>query len=124
VEIDMHELAIAQNIVDIIKQYVSPDLEPGVRLIRLRVGKMSGIVPDSLEFCFSAVVSDTPLAHAGLDIERVPTQAQCPDCGVTFVIEDPVFICPECCGTALRLVSGTELQVVEIELADQESETV
>lgn len=118
----MHELSIARDILEIVYQYVTPEQMNAVRSVRLKVGKLSGIVPESLEFCFSAIVSDTPLARANLEIERIPTRADCPDCGNSFLIDDPVFSCSRCGGTAIRVVSGTELRVVEIELADQKTE--
>jgi hydrogenase nickel incorporation protein HypA/HybF len=120
----MHELSVAQDILEIVRQYVPRDQEQEVRRIRLRVGTLSGIVPDSLEFCFAAIVSDTPLAKATLSIERVPTRTDCPDCGNSSVVENPVFICEACGSAAVRVISGTELQVLEIELGDQEAEAV
>ena len=43
----MHELGIAQNILPIVQQSVAKELEADVREIRLRVGQLSGIAPDS-----------------------------------------------------------------------------
>ena len=120
----MHELSIAQDILEIVNQHVPPEQVNAVRSVRLKLGKLSGIVAESLEFCFSAIVADTPFEQAYLDIEHVPTRADCPDCGNSFLIDDPVFLCPRCGGAGIRLVSGTELQVVEIELADQEAEAI
>ena len=118
----MHELSIARDILEIVNQYITPEQMNAVRSVKLKIGKLSGVVPESLEFCFSAIVSNTPLARANLEIERIPTRADCRDCGNSFMIDDPVFFCSRCGGAAIRVVSGTELQVVEIELADQENE--
>ena len=115
----MHELSIAQNIVDIVGQYVPSEQMDAVRSVRLRVGSLSGIVPESLDFCFAAIVSGTALSRAALAIEQVPTRAKCRDCGISFPIDDSIFICSSCGGTGIQVLSGTELQVVEIELADQ-----
>ena len=50
----MHELGVAQEILDIVRRYV-PDTEAArVRDVRVRVGELAGVVADSLEFCFSA----------------------------------------------------------------------
>lgn len=117
-------MSIAQDILEIVSQYVPPEQMSAVRAVRLKLGALSGIVAESLEFCFSAIVADTPLEQANLYIERVPTRADCPDCGNSFLIDDPVFLCSRCGGAGIRLVSGTELQVVEIELADQEAEAI
>ncbi len=118
----MHELSIAQDILEIVNQYVPPAQINAVRSVRLKLGRLSGIVADSLAFCFNAIVADTPLEQATLEIEQVPTRADCPDCGNSFVIDDPVFLCSRCGSAAVRVVSGTELQVVEIELAEQETD--
>jgi hydrogenase nickel incorporation protein HypA/HybF len=114
----MHELAIAQNIIEIVQQSVPVEQVGAVRAVRVRVGQLSGVVPDSLDFCFSVMVNDTGMRQASLAIEQVPTISECRDCAHRFPIEDLAFICPACKGTSLDLISGRELEVVEIELAD------
>lgn len=114
----MHELSIAQNIVEIVEKYVPGDAMAEVRLIRVRVGSLSGIVPDSLEFSFSAIVTGTPLGSAKLDIVHVPAICRCEVCSTEFEAEDFVFACPACGNVNTRLVSGSDLQVVDIELEE------
>ncbi len=120
----MHELAIAQNILEIIRQSVPEPQTAAVRWVRIRVGQLSGIIPESLEFCFSAIVSGTDMQQASLDITQVPTMTRCRDCSHRFQIEDLVFFCPICKSTNLELISGQELEVVEIELSDQSDEAL
>ena len=120
----MHELSIAQSIVDIIHQYV-PDHQAGdVRLVKIKVGQMAGVVPDSLDFCFGAIVNDTPLSQARLDIEETPLECQCKICHEIFAVEQASFLCPQCGSGEIKLISGTELQVVEIELSDRQAGVV
>jgi hydrogenase nickel incorporation protein HypA/HybF len=114
----MHEMSIAQNIVDLIGQYVPRESTGQVRLVKLRIGRMAGIVPDSLDFCFGAIVRDTPLREARIDFEEVDVRSRCSSCGGEFSVEGALFVCPACGGTEVRMISGMELQVVEIELAD------
>lgn len=120
----MHELGIAQNILQIVQQAVAKEQEADVRGIRMRVGQLSGVVPDSLEFCFSAIVNETGMQHARLEIEQVPISAQCKDCRHLFQMDDLGFFCPECKSLNLELISGRELEVVEIELTDGDGEAV
>ena len=89
-----------------------------MRAIRVRVGEMAGVVADSLDFCFSAIRDGTPCAGAYLAIERVPARARCRGCDTEFPLERPVFQCPSCRGTSVALVSGSELQVVDVELEE------
>ena len=118
----MHELGIAQNILEIVQQAVPKEQTAAVRSIRIRVGPLSGVVPDSLEFCFGAIVEGTPLGQARLQIEETAVQTECAACGNTLPVEGIAFACPGCGSAEIKLVSGTELQVVEIELADLKAE--
>jgi hydrogenase nickel incorporation protein HypA/HybF len=62
----MHELSLANGIFDIVRQYVPAERALLVRAVRVRVGDLAGVVPDSLAWCFSAIVSDTPYEKAWL----------------------------------------------------------
>jgi hydrogenase nickel incorporation protein HypA/HybF len=115
----MHELGIAQNILDIVRQSVPEGQAPDVRFVRIRVGQLSGVIPDSLDFCFSTLVGETKMHQASLAIEQVPTTSRCKECGHQFQVEDMAFVCPACKSTDLELIGGRELQVVEIELIDE-----
>jgi len=119
----MHELGIAQNILQIIQQSVPEKNAADVRGIRIRVGQLSGVVPDSLDFCFSAIIHDTEMRKAKLEIEQIPITSECRDCQNRFEMSDLEFFCPACQSTSLELISGRELEVVEIELADESDGT-
>lgn len=117
----MHELSLAQSIVDIVHQYVPDEQGNSVRSIKLRVGDLSGVVADSLEFCFSAITSETSLCAATLQIERVPFTLLCRNCKNSFTSELGIVVCPACGGNNTEVVAGTEMQVVEIEMVDTAS---
>jgi hydrogenase nickel incorporation protein HypA/HybF len=114
----MHELSIAQGILDIIGQYVPEGRAPEVRAVRVRVGQMAGVIADSLDFCFSAIVNGTALNQARLDIEEIPLRSRCSSCGKEFAPDPVCFSCPVCGSADIAVTSGTELQVVDIEMAD------
>jgi hydrogenase nickel incorporation protein HypA/HybF len=115
----MHELGIAQDILEIVKQAVPEDQATAVRRIRIRVGQLSGVVPDSLEFCFQAIISETPMQQAGLAIEQAPTIFRCRKCSHQFEVGDLEFQCRACESPDLELISGKELDIIEIELAEE-----
>jgi hydrogenase nickel incorporation protein HypA/HybF len=110
----MHELSIAQSILDIIREQVPENQH--VKSVKVRIGEMSGVVPDSLEFCFTSITADTPLASARLDIDHLPFILFCADCNKQHRTEPGFAFCPVCGSGATRVVSGMELQVVEIEV--------
>jgi hydrogenase nickel incorporation protein HypA/HybF len=114
----MHELSLAQSIVEILRQHVPAEQESSVTGVKVRVGALSGVVPESLEFCFGVVTQGTPLGSARLEIERVPAVCACRACGHLFDVEGVAFVCPTCGGGDVRVTSGQELQVVHLELAE------
>ena len=117
----MHELSIAQSILEIVYQHVPEDQCSGVRSVKVQVGRLSGVVPESLEFCFSAIIEATPLGEARLDIVLTPVRAHCGECATTFELEGTTFICPSCESIDLEILSGTELQVIEVELNEEKA---
>ena len=118
----MHELSVAQSIVDIINQHVpAPDL-PKVRTVHLRIGTAAGIVSDSLEFSFGVITNETPLEHAALAIESVPFSLQCKQCGEESTNEQGIALCSNCGSSDTTIVAGTELQIGTIELDDSTPE--
>lgn len=120
----MHELGIAQNILEIVQQAVPKEQTAAVRSIRIRVGPLSGVVPDSLEFCFQAMVNETEMQNASLAIEQLPAILNCKKCSYRFQTKDLEFFCQSCGSSDLELVSGKELEVVEIELAEESDQSL
>lgn len=114
----MHELSIAQSIVDVVNRNIPSELSGSVRRIRIAVGEHSGVVAESLLFCFEMVVSETPLEAARLVMERIPVRSQCLQCRREFENGEMKACCPFCHGKKLALVAGTELQVLEVEVEE------
>ncbi len=109
----MHELAIAESVVSTVLERTGGRQ---VSLVRLRIGRFSGVVPDALSFCFELATSGTPLEGAALEIEDVQGQARCRTCGVEFGLVDAFLLCD--CGSAdVQLLAGRELSVMSVEVA-------
>ena len=116
----MHELSIAQNIVEIVRQSVPADEITNITAIKLKIGEMAGVVADSLEFGFQAITSETELEKAKLQIEKVPFVFKCNECGKESSNEFGMTICPHCNSTDTKILSGMEIQVIEVELKEKE----
>ena len=115
----MHELSVAQEIIRIINQYLPDPTPNSVKSVKVNVGKMSNILTDSLAFCFDAIISDTSLKGAELEIIETPVVINCSGCNSESEIEPPIFSCPVCGNNQIKIISGTELRVDEIELYDE-----
>ena len=117
----MHEMGIALEIVEIVRASIPAD-QPQARVARvnLKIGKLTALVPDSLRFCFEVAARESCAAGAELAIEEIPVTARCRDCGHHWTLEKPVFICPECQGTGVRMLTGREMDIESIELIEED----
>lgn len=112
----MHELAIAESIIYILKEQTSGRINS----VKLKIGEMSGVVPSALEFSFQIASKGTEAEGAALHIERVPVTARCNDCSKTFEIKDFCFECVHCSGNDFKLLTGRELFIEEIDIDERE----
>ena len=117
----MHELSIAQNIVEIVGDCLTANGGGKLKSVKLRIGELVGVVPDSLDFCFTAITKGTPLEDAQLEIERTGITARCAECGMDSAVDGLLFRCAACGSVDLKVISGNELQVVEIEVEDEDA---
>jgi hydrogenase nickel incorporation protein HypA/HybF len=109
----VHELAIAESVVETVTQRL-----PGatVTCVCLEVGALSGVVPDSIRFCFDLATEGTGLAGARLEITEPPARCRCRACGAEFQPDSPVVLCP--CGSPdVAVLSGEELKIVSVQVA-------
>jgi hydrogenase nickel incorporation protein HypA/HybF len=89
--------------------------ETQVRRICLEIGRLSGVVADSVRFCFEVVTDGTILEGAALEIVQPSGKARCRDCGTEFALNDLLVLCD--CGSANReLLAGEELRIREVEV--------
>jgi hydrogenase nickel incorporation protein HypA/HybF len=113
----MHELAIAQSIVDAVETRAVECKAVHVKGVRLKIGEASGIVADSLTFCFEMLASlDPVLTGAQLSIASVPHRARCRHCEEEFAVMNYIARCPTCQQWSSEVISGTELQLLDMEI--------
>ena len=112
----MHELSIAQSIIDIVEENIKDQTDPNVKAVFMKVGKMSNVVIDSLIFGFDTLISGTELEGAKLVIEEIPSRIKCKSCNEESELINYNFICGNCKSTSVEMISGNELTVSEIEL--------
>ena len=115
----MHELGIAANIIEIAIDSIPADLNNmPVEKINLKLGKFSSVMAESLKFCFETLIPGTRLEGAELFIEEVPVTAKCKECNFQWVVPEPVFVCKKCGSGLIDIISGRELDISSIEIAD------
>jgi hydrogenase nickel incorporation protein HypA/HybF len=113
----MHELSIAQSIVDAVSTKATECRASHVKIVRLRIGEAVGVVVDSLSFCFEMLTSLDPMLNgAQLSIDSVPHRAHCHSCGQEYPIVNFVMQCPQCKQWSSEVISGAEFQIIDIEI--------
>ena len=113
--IKMHELSIAQNIVDILNDQMKIHKLSKIESVDLRVGVLRSVEVESLSFSFNVLISGSPLEGARLQVEEIPIGGRCMECGHQFTMEHWLDDCPLCGGPRVEIVSGKELDIVAIE---------
>ena len=112
----MHEMSIAQSLLEIIKEEMAKNGAKVLRSVRLHIGQLTAVVPESLSFCFEVMTAGTEMEGARLIMEIIPLVGYCEECNREFKIDNYAFSCPYCHGTDIKTISGEELSIVEIEV--------
>jgi len=114
--IAMHEMSIAQSLIDILQEEMTRHHAGVLKSVRLHLGELSAIVPSSLSFCFEVITKGTNMEGAKLNMDIIPLRGLCRQCRETFDVKDYVFECPHCLGKDIETVSGQDLSIVEMEV--------
>ena len=114
----MHEFSIAQSLLEIIERETVPYARAKVTTLTLRIGKLSGVMPDALRFAFEAISTGGIAEGASLVIEEVPLRIKCNQCRKDIIVGDPFLICPHCQGTDVEMIAGRELEIRDMEIED------
>ncbi len=112
----MHELSIAQSILDCIRKQLESYPGASPRRIGVKIGSMSAIDASSLKFCFEAVVLGTDWESLELVPNVIPAHRICSECGNNFVVENYSIFCPACQSSDTEADGGDELDLEFLEI--------
>jgi len=121
----MHELSIVTSIVETVTETLAalPDSSRGARVleVRLRVGALASVIPESLEFCWGIAIEGTPMEGSRLVVNMLPVVVHCDSCGQDAELEGvQSFRCPKCGEPCSDMRQGRELEIDSIEIEDGE----
>ena len=112
----MHELGLTQHLVEIAESAARANGASQVRSVKVEIGALAGVVPESVEFCFDACSRGTLLEGSRLEIVFIPGRGRCYDCQAECALDTYTVACPACGGFSLERLQGEELRVIEMEV--------
>ncbi len=111
----MHEMALAESVLQIIEDCSIQQRFTRVKSIRLEIGALSAVVPDALRFCFDAVTRGSIAQGAQLEIINIPGSGWCTQCEHSVPMQERYSTCPRCLGF-LQPSGGMEMRVKDLEV--------
>ena len=111
----MHELSIAQNILDIVnEQLLANNLSKAIK-ISIKIGKLVAVEPEALKFCFEIITRNTKAEGSSLQVDYTPIKCMCNDCQNAYISDELNSTCPKCMGSNRKVISGNELKIMWLE---------
>ncbi|TAK94348.1 MAG: hydrogenase maturation nickel metallochaperone HypA [Verrucomicrobia bacterium] len=112
----MHEVSIMAEAVRLAVESAQAAGARRITGLRLRVGNLSGAVPEAMTFAWDVVRQETLAAEASLSIETVAAACWCATCQAEFECKDFMSECPRCHELSGDLRRGRELEIASVEL--------
>jgi hydrogenase nickel incorporation protein HypA/HybF len=112
----MHELSVAQALVDQVDDLARQHGATGVHLIRVRIGPLAGVVGELLATAFPLAAAGTRAESARLEWIDAPIRVRCRGCGAETEAAMNKLVCAACGDWQTQVVSGDELILETVEL--------
>ena len=113
----MHEFGLMQEVVRMAVEKAEEAGATRIHCIRLRIGRISGVVPEAMRFAHEVLVEDTLADGSTVEIEDGPVICWCRKCEAEFTPEKTVFRCPVCGTLSSDVRAGREMQIVNMEIS-------
>lgn len=115
----MHELSIVQSIVNTVGEVLSANPVKRVISVRMRIGALSGVVEDALQFSYGIAIEGTALAGSRLEVTRLPVVIHCAACQTDRELPGVQrFRCPVCDTPSGDIRQGRELEIESLEVEE------
>lgn len=112
----MHELPITQSIVKIsCEEALKHDVKK-VKKIKIKVGVLTGFVPESIQYYFDIISKGTTVEGAVLDVQKMPIRIKCKECGFDDLLPKGFYTCPKCGSTNIKVSGGNEFYIDSMEV--------
>ena len=117
----MHELTVAQSLVDMAVAEAGRHGATRITRIACRIGRLRAVDDSLLHEAFAIAREGGVAANAELEIGSVGMALKCPACGRETQLDGWQFDCPECGSSDVTLSGGDELELssIDVEVPDE-----
>lgn len=112
----MHELAVTEQILNLALHHAREAQARQVTDLHLKIGALSTIIDESVQFYWDIVSKDSLCQGAVLHFERVPATLHCQTCNLDYTLEQELTACPNCNGIQVKIISGQEFELTSIDI--------
>lgn len=112
----MHELSITEHLLDYCIREAERQNASKIRVIRLCIGQLNGLVPDCIQVYLDMLSEGTIAEGARIEAEFPPVKVRCRDCGLAGEITPHHLSCPVCGSLRLEILSGKEFYIKSMEV--------
>lgn len=112
----MHELSITEHLLDYCLKEAQKQGAVKIRVIRICVGRLKGIVPECIQVYLDMLSEGTIAEGARIEAHFLPVRVRCRDCGKEGEITPHSLKCPHCGSLRLQLLSGKEFYIKSMEV--------
>ena len=110
----MHELGVLLEVVKQVEKIALENEVDQIEALVLQVGELCSMVPKYLTKLYPAAVEGTVLEASKLEIEVIPGNGRCKQCGQVYNLIDNNGVCPNCMTMDFEMLSGKEFFIKEI----------
>lgn len=113
----MHEISLMEQTLNIVLANAQKENATKIHRLNMRIGAVSGVVPEALEFAFDVTTQGTLAEGAQLNLELVPAICNCSNCSTKFQPVDLYYQCPQCGALSSQIIQGKEIEIVSLEIS-------
>jgi hydrogenase nickel incorporation protein HypA/HybF len=112
----VHETGIVRELLESVNAAAIQAGATSVDLVRVSVGELTEVVPEAMQFAWTALTPGTLAEGATLEVTVLPARSVCSDCDTEFAHDRFDRSCPECGSYLCGVIAGNELELGSVDV--------
>jgi hydrogenase nickel incorporation protein HypA/HybF len=116
----MHELSVAQSILDTALARAAAVGATRIESIRLTVGALTAFIDESVRFYWDSITEGTAAEGSTIDFTHIEGRLRCLCCDTEYTTHEPDTACPVCGSLWTLALAGNECYLDSIDVQEEE----